>query len=205
MIKYPIAETFYSLQGEGTWTGAPAFFIRLAGCNLKCEFCDTDYKEKDQMTPDDLIALALKHPARRVVITGGEPTLYDLTPLVIALRAKEFKVHLETNGIKSLPTYFDWVAVSPKTGRSELSTTTLRGASEVKFLCGIKNWKEIIIDVNTINDLTYKQWIMPLAKAWPHKDINSLLDHNVEQAIEYCLEHPNFSLCMQMHKCIGVR
>jgi organic radical activating enzyme len=202
-MKYPIAETFYSLKGEGAWTGVPMFFIRLAGCNLKCDFCDTDYHQYGELSADDLIALALKHPAKKVVITGGEPTIYDLKPLVTALKAQDFKVHLETNGTNPLPTYFDWVAVSPKTTMDKLNLYTMKAADEVKYLCGITGWEAIIDSVDPY--VRHLSWLMPLAKAWPHRDFSALLDHNVKQAIDYCLNYPDFGLCMQMHKCVGIK
>ena len=111
LMLYNINETFYSLKGEGLWTGTPMFFIRLAGCNLNCSFCDTDYSTKRQSTVNELIKEVLTSPAERVVITGGEPGLQDTQPLVMDLHAHRIKVHLETNGTVPLHTNWDWIAV----------------------------------------------------------------------------------------------
>ena len=97
-MLYNINETFYSLQGEGLWTGTPMFFIRLSGCNLNCKFCDTDYSHHYSDSIEGLVEKVLQSKAERVVITGGEPGLQDTIPLVTSLHSYYLKVHVETNG-----------------------------------------------------------------------------------------------------------
>ena len=116
---YPIVETFHSLQGEGYWNGVNAFFIRLAGCDVYCPWCDQkgswNAKRYPQVQVKDLLtAVELANPAI-VVITGGEPLLHNLNPLTITLRKKLVKVHLETSGAHAFSGNFDWVTFSPKT------------------------------------------------------------------------------------------
>lgn len=99
-----VCETFYSLLGESTWAGLPAFFIRLTGCNLRCRYCDTTYayERGREMTAAELLQAAGSHPARRVLVTGGEPLLQaGALPLLAGLADAGLTVLLETNG--SLP------------------------------------------------------------------------------------------------------
>ena len=109
-----VNEIFYSLQGEGYHTGTPATFVRLSGCNLKCPFCDTDFRSSTEMTEEEIVNEVCKNSARLVVITGGEPSLQLTSSLVDRLHAEDKYVAVETNGTNVLPTSLDWVTVSPK-------------------------------------------------------------------------------------------
>lgn len=200
---YSVAETFYSLQGEGEWTGCAAFFIRLAGCNLNCSFCDTDYKPTREATVEELVEEALKYPARKVIITGGEPCLQDTQPLVIALRNEGFKCHLETNGTLDTHYDWDWIAVSPKPPL-RLLAETIHKANEVKFLCGFPGWKEYMETVMNLYRFHPVKADAPVVWLMP-RDYHGLLQHNIGEAVKYCLDHPRVKLCVQMHKCIGIR
>ena len=100
-MSMQVCETFYSLLGESTWAGLPAFFIRLTGCNLSCRYCDTAYAYEggQEMTDAALLQAAASHPARRVLVTGGEPLLQPETlPLLASLADTGLTVLLETNG-----------------------------------------------------------------------------------------------------------
>lgn len=109
-----INEIFYSLQGEGYWTGTPAVFVRLSGCNLRCSFCDTSHENGTQRKEEDIVAEVAKYPAHHVVITGGEPSLFLTHSLVEALHQAGKFVAVETNGTHPLPDNVDWVTLSPK-------------------------------------------------------------------------------------------
>lgn len=98
-MQYPIAEIFHSIQTEGPLQGEPATFVRLARCNKKCAFCDTDFTETHKRTVEEILEVATH---RLVVITGGEPFLYDLAPLVAALHEDAHVVQIETNGSTSV-------------------------------------------------------------------------------------------------------
>src|SRR5579872_2445304 len=113
-----LAEIFYSVQGEGTWTGTPAVFVRLAGCNLACEFCDTDYSLKSIASVDDVVTRVRAEggEAPMVILTGGEPLAQSASlALIDALRADGRRVHIESNGtiFAALPDDV-WLCVSPK-------------------------------------------------------------------------------------------
>ena len=81
-MRFKINEIFYSLQGEGFYVGTPAVFVRFSGCNLRCPFCDTAHEEGEWLTEDDVVAAVVAYPARHVVLTGGEPSLFATEALV---------------------------------------------------------------------------------------------------------------------------
>ena len=117
--RYPIVERFYSLQGEGYWVGQPAYFIRLGGCPVGCTWCDTRHSWPQAGWPlydiATLVAEARERGAQHVVLTGGEPTIHSLGPLIEALQAEGCFVQLETAGIGPVPQpQPDWITFSPK-------------------------------------------------------------------------------------------
>jgi organic radical activating enzyme len=111
-------EAFYTIQGEGHHTGHAAYFIRLGGCDVGCVWCDVKESWEAGKWPvlsiEAIVADALAFPSRLVVITGGEPLLYDLGPLTALLKANGFSTHLETSGAHPFSGDFDWVCFSPK-------------------------------------------------------------------------------------------
>ena len=117
-VSYPIMEHFYTLQGEGAYAGYAAYFIRLGGCDVGCVWCDVkeswDAAAHPQVTVATLLNYVLESKTNRVVITGGEPCMYDLHALCNALHAHGLKVHLETSGAHEIRGNFDWVTLSPK-------------------------------------------------------------------------------------------
>lgn len=120
-MKYPIVEIFNSVQGEGYHMGTPATFIRLAGCNLKCPWCDTEFVAKEYLTEEEILQRVKSYPTRMIVITGGEPTIHDLGPLLSLLYQGNYYTAMETNGTGATSWHHrdrivgpDWVTVSPK-------------------------------------------------------------------------------------------
>lgn len=210
-----VQEIFYSLKGEGVHTGTPMSFIRLSGCNLNCVFCDTVHDQQKPMTTYEIVEEVLKYPSRKVVLTGGEPLIQPVEELLNALNINEFKVHLETNGTQPIQDsfyQFAWIAVSPKSPVETLSKTTFRTADEIKFLCGLPDWEEYIdaVRMRMIIMKRVKLYLMPIAKAkffyrGLERSQNEIIDVNVETAKAYCLKHPEFSVCIQAHKYLGIR
>ena len=111
---YRVNEIFYSLQGEGANTGTPAVFVRFAGCNLRCPFCDTEFDSYTEMTAAEIADEIGRFPADFVVLTGGEPSLQVDDALVETLHARDLVIAVETNGTRPLPADIDWVTCSPK-------------------------------------------------------------------------------------------
>jgi 7-carboxy-7-deazaguanine synthase len=114
----PVMEAFYTIQGEGVFSGHAAYFIRLGGCDVGCVWCDVKESWEAAKWPvlsvEEIVNEALKFPGRKVVITGGEPLMYPLLPLTSLLKANGFVVHLETSGAHPFSGGFDWVCFSPK-------------------------------------------------------------------------------------------
>ena len=130
-----VNETFLSLQGEGYFTGTPAFFLRLSGCNLQCPFCDTNHQSFSEMSEEEIVTEASRHKPRHIVITGGEPALQLTQSLVDKLHEAGFFVQVETNGTLPLPEGIDWVTCSPKSLTPSLSKGEgLQTINELKIL-----------------------------------------------------------------------
>jgi len=118
MDSFPVMEHFYTIQGEGLHTGTAAYFIRLGGCDVGCVWCDVkdswDASAHPKMAINELVKLVKQTPAKTVVITGGEPAMYDLEKLTTELQKEGYKTHIETSGAYPLTGVWDWVCLSPK-------------------------------------------------------------------------------------------
>ena len=132
---YKINDIFYSIQGEGYYTGEPAVFVRFSGCNLACSWCDTNHLSGDLMTADEIEKKVTslwqgkdKNPV--VVLTGGEPALQTDDELIQALHAIKAFIAIETNGTRDIPEGIDWITCSPKLN----SFLRLKYADEVKVI-----------------------------------------------------------------------
>jgi organic radical activating enzyme len=189
-----LAEIFYSIQGEGAYVGTPAAFVRLAGCNLACAFCDTDYSLRAIAGVDEVVrrVRAESGDCPMVIVTGGEPFAQRETlALIDALRADGRRVHVESNGTIAADLPADvWLTVSPK---ERLHPRMAARANEVK----------LIVD----RRVPY-EWL----GAFAGRDIPIFLQpegnkpRNVELALEAAKRQPHrFRLSLQTHKFIGVR
>ena len=177
-----INEIFYSLQGEGFHTGTPAVFVRFSGCNLKCPFCDTRHETGTLMTDEQILEEVQKYPARMVILTGGEPSLFVDEDLVRSLHQAGKYVSIETNGTHALPDTLDWVTCSPKEG----GQVVLERIDEVKV-------------VYTGQDLS--NYAAMQAK---HHYLQPCSCQNTQQVVEYILQHPQWNLSLQTHKLIAI-
>ena len=136
-MKYPVLDLFSSIQGEGCYQGTLASFVRLGGCNLRCSWCDTAHSQTaagaKEMEISDIL-LQLPRDVRRVIITGGEPTLHDLGPLAAALHARGHEVALETNGTQEVPAEWGIQDALVPEGRVYLQVEGGRPASALRAL-----------------------------------------------------------------------
>lgn len=132
-----INEIFYSLQGEGFYTGRAAVFIRLSGCNLNCPFCDTLFNKYREMTESDVLTevINLSKDCKFVVLTGGEPTIQQTSVLIEMLHKNGYYVAMESNGTHTPPNNVDWVTISPKQAYvGDLAKPVVTSCNELKIV-----------------------------------------------------------------------
>lgn len=193
--KYKVNEIFYSLQGEGRWTGRAAIFIRFSVCNLSCSFCDTDFAAFKEMTVDDILGeIARWSQCKFIVLTGGEPTLQADNALVGALHERGYYLSMETNGTHRVPEGIDWVTCSPKTAYISKAKVTLKHASELKV---VYDGGHEVSDFGI--EATY-YYVQP-CDVGDEKRNKEILGH----AIEFVKNNPSWRLSLQTHKLLGIR
>lgn len=195
----PVNDLFYSLQGEGSNCGMPAMFIRLAGCNVGCEFCDEknawQKSNSHNMTIDQLILKAQQYKAVNCVITGGEPTLYDLTELTNELKKHNIKTFLESSGTNIIKGFFDWITISPKQKLLPLQSC-LDIANELKIVISTKE--------DFLFAQTMKQRTNPKAYCYLQPDYYNM-QSILPEIIDYIKNNPIWKLSLQMHKLINIK
>ena len=207
-----VNETFISLQGEGHFTGTPAFFLRLSGCNLRCPFCDTKHQSFSEMSEEEIVAEASRHLPRHIVITGGEPALQLTQSLVDKLHQAGFFIQIETNGTLPLPKGIDWVTCSPKalkvlSNSQTLSNSPLKGEKpkidELKALYkGEGDNPERLLE-----SLPFggdgggpRLYLQPLDTGDAEQNRAIL-----RSCIDYIMQHPRWRLSLQTHKLLGIK
>lgn len=197
-----VNEIFYSLQGEGYHAGRPAVFVRFSGCNLQCPFCDTQHEAGTEMSEQEIVAAAkLLTPHSSLlppllVITGGEPALQLTATLVALLHQAGFRVAVETNGTLPLPPNVDWVTLSPKSlWLGPDAAPVLQEADELKVLFDGQHAPSAYDYIEAAH-----RFLQPM-------DTGDA-DHNdaiIRQAVDYCLEHPQWRLSLQIHKILDIK
>ena len=199
-----VNEIFYSLQGEGHYTGTPAVFVRFAGCNLRCWFCDTDFEKGVEMNEDEIVEAVLQYPTRYVVITGGEPTLQITASLCDKLHAHGLYLMMETNGTRPLPEgcQIDWITCSPKLidveeGKRKIATIRLRHIDELK----------VVFEDSPTQDMALYEQIPATEYRLQPCDTQDPLSNRaiLNKTIKYILQHPKWKLSLQTHKILHVR
>lgn len=185
-----VNEIFYSLQGEGHNTGRAAVFVRFAGCNLRCPFCDTDFKDYTEMTDESILQAILPYPTRFVVMTGGEPSLQLDKCLIDLLHANGYEIAIETNGTHTLPEGIDWVTVSPKQSfNSEKGRVVVGQCNELKC---VFDGTTPVCDYGIKADYYYLQ---------PCDTADAICNRTIIKAcIDYIKANPRWRLSLQTHK-----
>jgi len=191
-----VNEIFYSLQGEGYFTGTAATFVRLSGCNLACDFCDTEYNSFENMTEEEILQQVIQYPSKHVVITGGEPTLQLTRSLLELLHEANKYVQIETNGTMplqdGLDELIDWITLSPK-------------QAQVR----IQNFHELKVvyegqDMQQYADLMSRSGIrLSLQPCDRGDEVTNV--KNVAQTMAYVQSHPQWRLSLQTHKILSIR
>lgn len=198
MQSLPIMEQFYTIQGEGFHRGKAAYFIRLAGCDVGCVWCDVkeswNAKQHSEKTIDEIISEAKKYPSEICVITGGEPTMYDLNELTSSLHSTGKKINLETSGAYSINGKFDWICLSPKKFKAPLEENFSK-ANELKVIIFNQSDFEFAKKFQTKVSSSSKLYLQP---EWSAKE------KMLPQIIDYVKENPVWEISIQEHKYINV-
>lgn len=194
----PLMEEFYSIQGEGANTGKAAYFIRIGGCDVGCNWCDVKESWNPKIHPltpaDEIIKNINQCKARAVVVTGGEPLTYNLDYLCNELKSRKISTFLETSGTYSLTGFWDWICLSPKKNRPPLDGIYTK-ADELKVIIYDESdfsWAEECA-AKVKNDC-----LLFLQPEWSKR--NNIMP----LVIDYVMKHPRWIISLQSHKYMGI-
>jgi 7-carboxy-7-deazaguanine synthase len=196
--RLPLVEEFFSIQGEGFHAGEAAFFIRLGGCDVGCSWCDSRFS----WNPDDfpmvdtttIIDSAVLSGTKSVVVTGGEPLMWNLDLLCSGLKQKNIRTFIETSGTYPLSGEWDWICLSPKK-KSKVQASLFKEADELKIIVEEEedcNWAEICKKKVTEKCLLYLQ------PEWSRFEIV------IPIIVDYVKRNPEWKISLQMHKYMHI-
>lgn len=198
MSRLPVMEHFYTLQGEGAFTGQAAYFIRLGGCDVGCFWCDVkdswDADKHPKHTLEEISSWPLQYPGKIVVITGGEPLMYDLQGLTDHLHQKGLRAHIETSGAYPLSGSWDWITFSPKKFKAPVESV-VKAAHELKVVVYNKHdftWAE-----------TYAQQVPSSCKLYLQPEWDKSAEM-LPLIIEYVKANPQWQISLQTHKFMQI-
>jgi len=191
-IKLARQGVFWTIQGEGHYSGEPMIFVRLAGCSVNCQSCDTDFSYHTKVSVDEIVAQCVglrdEHfRAQYVWITGGEPTDQDLDGLNRALWNSGFKPCVATSGVRQVEGHWWWVSVSPHANGFKQ-----RSGAELKLVPGLNNLSLNDLDLSG-TDFSYR-YVQPM-----EGNARSLV-----ACLEWVKTHSDYTVCAQSHKLWGV-
>jgi organic radical activating enzyme len=197
-ILLPLMEEFYTIQGEGFNTGKAAYFIRLGGCDVGCHWCDVkeswDAELHALTSVDDMVANAIKYPSKAVVVTGGEPLIYNLDALTARLQQQGIKTFIETSGAYPLSGSWDWICLSPKKFKAPVKQVAEK-ADELKVIVFNKSdflWAE---EHALMVKPGCKLYLQPeWSKA---KEMTPLI-------VDYVMNNPKWEISLQTHKYLNI-
>ncbi len=194
----PVVEEFYSIQGEGFNSGKAAYFIRLAGCDVGCSWCDAKNTWKKEggtlCGVNDIIGRIETCGAQAVVITGGEPTLHDLDALIAALKLNGVDIWMETSGTNPIPSDIDWVCLSPKRHKEPLESA-FKAAHEIKII--IESEDDFVWAESCMQRVgpSCKLFLQP---QWEKKT------QALDVIVQYVKANPKWRISLQTHKFMDV-
>jgi organic radical activating enzyme len=198
LTSLPLMEAFYTIQGEGAFTGTAAYFIRLGGCDVGCHWCDVKESWEAAKHPntsiEDIIAPTGKCGEKVVVITGGEPLMYDLTELTQSLRSKGLRTHVETSGAYPLSGDWNWICFSPKKFKAPLAEY-YAASHELKVIIFNKSdfkWAE-----------EHAQRMHPEAQLFLQPEW-SKANEITPLIVEYVKQNPHWRISLQTHKYLDI-
>lgn len=197
-LALPVMEHFYTIQGEGRNNGEAAYFIRLAGCDVGCVWCDVkeswDADEHPVLSVDEIIEGAVATNSPNIVITGGEPAMYDLSVLTEKLKQKDLKVWMETSGAHPITGSWDWICFSPKKFKKPLDEAYDK-AHELKVVIANRNdfkWAESHAQKVGADCELYLQ------PEWSREE------RLLPKIIDYVKENPKWKISLQTHKYMNI-
>ena len=194
----PLMEAFYSLQGEGFYKGTAAYFIRLGGCDVGCHWCDVKESwaaEAHPLVPvDTIVTDALAH-SKTMIITGGEPLMWNLDLLTEKLRAAGARTHIETSGAHPLSGTFDWMCLSPKKIKRPVGDV-LQKANELKMV--IYNNNDFLFAEEMAAQVS-PDCLLYLQPEWSKRN------KVIPKIVDYVMAHPQWKASLQMHKYLDIR
>tara|TARA_B100000925_G_scaffold160896_1_gene120721 strand:+ start:24 stop:641 length:618 start_codon:yes stop_codon:yes gene_type:complete len=197
-VSFPVMESFYSIQGEGTHSGKPSYFIRLAGCDVNCDWCDVkdswDIDSSQYKSIDEITNEIKKFSTDLVIITGGEPLMHNLTDLTSALKKLGKKIHIETSGTHPVSGYFDWICFSPKKFKKPLDEF-FKMSNELKIIISKDSdfrWAEYLL-----RQIKNKPELI-LQAEWSKSEIIN------PKILDYIKLNPKWRISLQTHKYLHV-
>lgn len=193
----PLMEAFYTIQGEGYHKGSAAYFIRVGGCDVGCHWCDVKESwDADKHPPtriEEIVSGAIKY-SDTIVITGGEPLMWNMEPLTAALQAKNMKIHIETSGAYPITGHWDWFCLSPKKNKMPLAAAYQR-ANELKVIVYNKDdFRFAEEQAKKVN----KNCVLYLQPEWSRRDSVMPL------MVDYVLQNPKWKVSLQTHKYLNI-
>nr|WP_306354088.1 7-carboxy-7-deazaguanine synthase QueE [Flavobacterium sp. '19STA2R22 D10 B1'] len=193
----PLMEEFYTIQGEGFHTGTAAYFIRIGGCDVGCHWCDVKESWNAELHPPTLTDTIVDHAkkyADTVVVTGGEPLMWDMTILTQKLKERNLRVHIETSGAYTLSGTWDWICLSPK--KNKLPTQIVYdNANELKVI--VYNKHDFIFAEEQASKVNDKA-ILFLQPEWSKREEMTPL------IVEYVMNNPKWRVSLQTHKYLNI-
>ena len=197
-IQLPLMEEFYTIQGEGYHTGKAAYFIRLGGCDVGCHWCDVKESWDASIHPltsvDTIVQHAHQHPAKTVVVTGGEPLIYNLDPLTKSLQERGIRTFMETSGAYPLSGQWDWICLSPKKFKTPRKDV-LEAAGELKVIVFNKSdfqWAE-----------EHAAQVSPNCKLYLQPEWSKAAEMT-PLIIDYVMNNPKWEISLQTHKYLNI-
>lgn len=190
-----INEIFYSLQGEGRNAGRAAVFVRFSGCNLRCPFCDTKHQDGKMMSDKEIIEEIKQYSTNLVILTGGEPTLFIDDELLDKIHAIGKEIAIETNGTRKVSDKIDFITLSPKFEYTENAALQQMECDELKVIFTSQN------DMLRYRNIKAKyKYLQPC-----DTDNEEQNQKNIDLAIQYVKENPEWNLSLQIQKIIKIR
>lgn len=193
----PLMEEFYTIQGEGYHKGTASYFVRIGGCDVGCHWCDVKESWDANLHPptksDVIVENAAKH-SNTVVITGGEPLMWNMEPLTSLFKQKQMKVHIETSGAYDLTGHWDWICLSPKKNKLP-KKEVYQKADELKMIIYNKDDFRFAEEQAKHVGEDCKLYLQP---EWSNRD------KMIPIIVDYVMKHPKWIVSLQTHKYLNI-